>query len=239
MRPTITLLFIVILCFCMPGKGQQAQDRAIPEQEVAPNRTVILPWGGREIVGVNAPVILLWQEPGRGINSVPTLYLALWEDGTIIWNRGDDRNMVFGGEHFQAKIPEKQVEDFLSAFDKTGFREFSGRSGPIPVSARFTFFLLGTENTQFRFTMGSVRWHNQERPMSEVTREMAAKWRATLDLLLALIPEKGEQISLSIERNLDKRQWEVTPVPLREADRAGAAPNVRDNTSNWGSPVRQ
>jgi len=139
-------------------------------------------------------------------------------------------------EHFQSKISEKQIEDFLLAFDKVDFLEFSGKVAPRArvVGPGLHFFLLETVDVQFSFCMDFLFWYDSPLvPRREEGRRMADKWQAVLGLLLELIPEKGEQISLSMERDAEKRQWTIAPIPLRQEDRLRANGNVQNN-GNWG-----
>ena len=231
-------------------------------QNVAPNRTVIIPFGydaltakqGDTAIVGHAPILRAWVGTSR-ISPDPILLLALWRDGTIIWSKARDKNLDTSRnetEHFQTTITEKQVEDFLSAFDKVGFLEFSGKTAPRQISAVGPgprFFLLETENVQCCFTMDFVFWNGGDivgnASRSQEHQRMSAKWKSVHELLLDLIPEKGEQISLSIERDAEKRQDVITPVPLRQADRRRAEENARENGAlvlpparNWGTPVR-
>ena len=202
----------------------------------------------------HAPIIRLWLDPS-GFNALrePLLFFALWRDGTIVWNQSaDGRNLRWASspEHFRSKISEKQVEDFLSAFDKVDFLEYSGKMAPMYVEASGHYFFLETEEVQCRFMMSGVFWAEGGRgsaPMSPETRQMADKWQAVLGLLLELIPEKGEPISLSVERKDAERRFIITPVPLQPA----AGENQRDNGAapleqpifpprNWGgAPLRR
>jgi len=253
MRPTITLLFIAILCFCMPAEGQQAQDRAIPEQEVAPKHIIIdsVIRGGID-EKEHAPMILLYRGLGTGIRDrEPTLLFALWRDGTIIWCRTEDKNLdgrdIARVEHFQSKISEKHIEDFLQlAVDKVDFEILGRRDIALPrmFGAPSIHFFLKTENVQCHHTMDHVWWMDVHvGQWSQEAHQVIDAWRTMLDLLLGLIPEEGERISILIEEKPVERRWErrwmITPVPLREADRVGVSPNVRDNTSNWESPAGQ
>ena len=248
----LATLFFSTTVFSPSTKGAEPPPDA---ENVAPNRTIIIPMGYDAMkaekmnaaVMEHAPIIRSWS--GISFNTTePCLIFALWRDGTIIWSKSDDKNLSWWydeSEHFQSKISVKQVEDFLSAFDKVGFLEFSGKAAPRlrVVGPGPGFFLLETENVQFSFTMDFIFWKegNPGASRSMEHQQMSAKWRAVKGLLLELIPEKGEQISLSIEEEKDKRQWKITPVPLRPADRPRAEENARENNrpGNWGQiPLR-
>ena len=215
----------------LPVEATPSRKIIIPPENVAPIHTIIIPFGydamtkdkqkDAAIIG-HAPMIRLWIGSSYK-NPEPVLLFALWRNGTIIWAKSGDEKMSLdekNQEHFQSKISEKQVEDFLSAFDKIDFLEFSGKMAP---RARVDgpglhFFLLETVDVQFSFCMDFLFWYDSPLvPRREEGRRMADKWQATKGLLLELIPEKGEQISLSIEEEKDKRQWVITPVATRRA----------------------
>ena len=240
----------------------------VPPENAAPG-TVILPFRieasralkqeNAAIVDVKrAPILLVWGDPlGFGFRvsrSEPLLQFALWRDGTIIWVKSGDRILsddFRADEHFQSKVSEKQIEDFLSAFDEVDFLEYSGKSAPLQQFGYCHFFFLETEDVQCRFMMPGVFWAEGGMgggPMSPEQRQMANKWRAVLGLLLELIPEKGEPISLSVERKDAERRFIITPEPLRPA----AGEGVRNNEAapleqpifpprnNWGgAPLRR
>jgi len=246
----LATLFLSAIALPLHAEGAEPPDA---QKNVVPNRTIIIPFrydamkAEQEDATMieHAPIIRLWESGSRTNPADPFLYFALWHDGTVIWSKSDDQNLAWsrnGTEHFQSKISEKQVEDFLLAFDKVGFLEFSGKIAPMKaqVGPGLNTFFLQTENVQFCFGMDSIRWADIPAPPTrrEEGHQMADKWRAVLGLLLELIPEKGEQISLSIESDRDKRQDVITPVPLRQKDRPQDNGNVKGN-GNWGQvPLR-
>ena len=234
----------------LPPRAEGAEPQGA--KNVAPNNTIIIPFDGygalkgkqeNAAIAEHAPMLSLWSDTRLGVPE-PILYVALWRDGTIIWVASGDKKLDYwsrnGTGHFLSKISEKQVEDFLSAFEKVDFLEFSGKMTPLKAQGIPHFFHLDAENEQFRLGMNNILWADQHEgpPWSQEVRQIADKWRAVLELLLELIPEKGEQISLSIKSDTDKRQWEITPIPLRQEDRQQDNGNVRNN-GNWGQvPLR-
>ena len=247
----LATLFLSVATFSLSAKGADP----INAKDVAPNHTVIIPFGIDAMKGEQeedvamveqAPMLLLWEGTSQ-FRPTPILHFALWRDGTIIWSKSADtifawsarRDAVNSNRHFQSKISDKQVEDFLSAFDKIDFLEFSGKMAPMRmrIGPGPTFFFLETENVQFRLMMDSVFWAGDPSPDRRGGGpQMKDKWLAVLGLLLELIPEKGEQISLSIKEEKDKRQFVITPIPLRQADRPRVEENARENNrpGNWG-----
>ncbi|MCL2709777.1 MAG: formylglycine-generating enzyme family protein [Planctomycetaceae bacterium] len=256
-RANIIGFRLALVCEDLPLFVQNVEPILPQLENVAPG-TIVLPFGAgimrseQEDAAIveHAPIIRLWSDPSR-VSREPLLFFALWRDGTIIWSQTNDgRNLRWASnpEHYRATISEKQVEDFLSAFDKVDFLEYSGKMAPMFSGATGHYFFLETEDVQCRFTMPGVFWAEGGRggPMSPEQRQMANKWQAVLELLLELIPEKGEPMSLSVERKDDERRFIITPAPLRPA----AGENERDNGAplvqpifpprNWGgAPLRR
>jgi len=265
----IATLYLLVAAFPLLAEAQNrtltnpqvANTPPPPDaKDVAPNHTIVLPSVPSRIMGdenaaivEHAPIVRLWLDI-LDVRPEPTLFFALWRDGTIIWLRSDDgRNLWRNGrnpEYFQSKISEKQVEDFLSAFDKVGLLEHSGtrliHQALLGLRPPTNYFFLETENVQCRvsLTVTSIFWPDGDaNPVLQrpEMRQKADRWRSVVGLLLELIPEKGEQISLSIERkNVDERQWvwAITPVPLRDMpifpSRPGNRLRVEENVRDTG-----
>jgi len=217
-----------------------------PIQNVAPNLDITVPSGsiviplgfgsmrsdqGDASIVENAPIVRYWlASPGGSVG--PNLLLALWHDGTIIWVKTGDRNLqwrtIVQSEYYRSKISEKQVNDFLSAFDKLGILEYSGRAAPNSFSGGLYahHFFLGTDDVQFRFQTNSLDSVGNLAQMRPEIRQMIAKRLELEKLLHGLIPARGgERIdrTLEVDRR-DQCQAIFTPVPFRPA----AGGNMRD-----------
>ncbi|MDX2199246.1 MAG: hypothetical protein SF069_09795 [Phycisphaerae bacterium] len=102
-----------------------------------------------------APVLVIWHNPGNSINSDRGLELAIWEDGGMLFSAGGSCSP---GKYLLAGNCEpSDVRELLNAVHATGFADLQ-RDWVVPCSSSTTIVV----RSQSRVTRRT--WHENLRP---------------------------------------------------------------------------
>ena len=214
-------------------QGKEAITVISKQQDLAKYMFTISTIEGQPGIDTPAPMLLIYHDCFHLLSDItltPVLYLALWQDGTIIWSKTEGQNirsvhdylwgdMIDKIEYYQSKISDKEIEQFLSSVDKIDILKFSKieflRS---PGPSRNCCFYIEINDIKHKLSFSNIDWPNS--PFDELPRqywsqektELAEKWQLVHKLILDLIPQNEIRINLSIKsRKQPHYDWCVSP----------------------------
>jgi hypothetical protein len=189
------------------------------------------------------PVVLLYHTfKASRLQSVseisPQFYIALWDDGKIIWGKlepsrdndiiasqfalsSDDVNSV---TYLQSQISAEKVEAFFSAINDIAFWQYSKKSIVFPDTSSCCLFIQ-KDNQLLTITVPGIAWplYPFKASIRAGDETFAEAWQRIANLILELIPEQGEKVDITIKRVIIKGEG-IFYFP--EAVKAGSKPDI-------------
>jgi len=186
-------------------KGQYAIFIDVSEEEaedyLAKNRDIKL------------PVLILYFVEGHFMRHkyVPRIYMAIWEDGTIVWGACQDTKTIISDiedreleiKYFQSKIDVDGVEQLLDVLLKSSV--WDGRRGIVPGTSH-TYLTVRSEGKEHETYGHATSIFTTPMLISAllsgygITAKNDWQWRQTIKGILEVIPSEGDPVDILFEK---------------------------------------
>ena len=216
---------------------QQEQKKAAESQlenEDLHKHKFIVPFTEEQAAKKTAPILLLYKDfINPAVKLHPQVYLALWQDGTIVWIKAKNKKVGMSDirrdtpvEYFQSTLSDEEIKQFFSAVESLGIYELS-RTFVVPIDIPGFCIKFNSNASPFSLNFIGIDWPNppftypsSKQMWDEEMYETAEKWQIVYKLIRELIPQDGKKVRLLMKETPKKIEWEVTLADL-DSDQSG------------------
>jgi len=148
----------------------------------------------------------------------PRIYFALWNDGKIVWGipknnakREEFQYQRTEIEYFQCQISKERLELFFAKMNEIDAWKYTGKEVAPFYSGCSLFFKYN--DRLLRLATSDVSWpmppheYPPKRIWSEELFIISDKWRAIINEIEDMIPQKGSRTILPLKYNITTTRW--------------------------------